>query len=456
MRRLSFILALMVIVFNFTALFAAEEAGNLNVKSTLRHMLLDISQLGRDEFSGFKADKNMVWWCELDNDFFISYQAGSRPRIPAQAAVKNEILTESKMSEPMLAIKRGLDSPLDEFAGDINIIYETGPYVIFQTPPDVLNKISKKESNHFKLESLKQNIRVAVNARYLDIAEVKNAGTVSVDLKRMTGYIKTFENFKTRYSYSQGYLDAANFAADEFKKMGLDAQLVEYLDGGKKQYNVVAQKKAPAAGGAVNNGGDKFYIVGGHLDSMSPNPSIEAPGADDNASGSAGAMEVANIISKYPFAHKVRFVLFAGEELGLRGSKAYVSQLKTSGEIAKVAGMVNLDMIGFDRVPPISSLWQTRQTFDPFVSNFLSVAKQAAKLKITMSYNVWGSDHVSFINAGVPAFLFIEDEYGANPNYHKITDRLETLNPEMLEEFVRIIAQGLVNILSAEGQPQLK
>ena len=453
MRRLSFILALMVIVFNFTALFAAEEAGNLNVKSTLKHMLLDISKLERGELSDFKADKNMSWWCELDNDFFISYQAGSRPRIPAQAAVKNEILTESKMSEPMLAIKRGLDSPLDEFAADINIIYETGPYVIFQAPHDILNKISKKESNHFKLESLKQNIRVAVNSRYLDIPEVKNAGTVSVDLKRMTGYIKTFENFKTRYSYSQGYLDAANFAAGEFKKMGFDANLVEYLDGGKKQYNVVAQKKAPAAGGVNNNDG-KFYVVGGHLDSMSPNPSIEAPGADDNASGSAGAMEVANIISKYPFAHKVRFVLFASEELGLRGSKAYVSQLKASGEIMKVLGMVNLDMIGFDKVPPISSLWQTRQSFDPFVSNFLAVAKQAAKLKITMSYNVWGSDHVSFINAGVPAFLFIEDEYGANPNYHKITDRLEFINPEMLEEFVRITAQGLVNILSVEAQPQ--
>lgn len=447
MRRLSLLLALVAIILNLAPAFAADEIGNLGVKTALRHMVLDISQVETADLSRFKDDKNMSYWCELDNDFFISYESGKMPRIPAQAVVKKSALTDNKLSEPMLAIKRGMDSPLDEFAEDVKVIYESGAHVIFQAPPSVLNQIAKKESNHFKLESLRQNIRAAVNERYIDIPEIKDAETVSVDLNRIKSYIKTFENYKTRYSYSQGYLDAANFAVEEFKKLGFEARLVEYLDGGKKQYNVVAQKKSPAP--QKNEG---FYVVGGHLDAMAPNPSVEAPGADDNASGSAGAMEVANIISKYPFAHKVRFVLFAKEKLGLRGSKAYVSQLKAGGEITKVLGMVNLDMIGFDKTAPISSLWQTRQTYDPFVSNFLAVAKASGKLKITMSYNVWGSDHVSFINAGVPAFLFIEDEYGANPHYHKTTDHLENLNPEMLHEFVRVVAQGLVNILSAGAE----
>jgi hypothetical protein len=443
MHRLSILLVLFALVLNLGFAHAAEEIGNLGNKTAYRHMLLDISQVGPAGLAKFKGDKNMSYWCELDNDFFITYISGKRPVFPPQAVAKNEIMTENNLSEPMLAMKIGKDSPLDEFAAQISVIYDNGAHTIFQAPPNVLKEIAKKESNHFKLESMRQNLPVAVNIRYIEIPDIKSAETVSVNLERLKGYIKTFEDFKTRYSYSQGYLDAANFAVEEFKKMGLEAKLVEYTDGGKKQYNVVAQKKSAPA-----SKDDKFYVVGGHLDSTSPVAATNAPGADDNASGSSGAMEVANIISKYPFADKVRFVLFAGEELGLRGSKAYVAQLKASGEIKNVLGMVNLDMIGFDKVAPISSMWQTKQEFHPFVDNFLAAAKEVGKLKITMSYSLWGSDHVSFATAGVPAFLFIEDEYGSNPNYHKVTDRLETLNPEMLREFVRIVAQGLVNMLS--------
>ncbi|HNY10371.1 MAG TPA: M28 family peptidase [Candidatus Wallbacteria bacterium] len=441
MRRLSFILAILILTLNFGQLGAAE-IGNSDNRVALKHMLVDITRIDTPELSKFKSDENMTYWCELDNDFFISYKSGKQPRIPDQAVVKTGIFTQSDMSEPMLSIKRGINSPIDQYREELNIIYENGPYTIFQAPPNVFNEIAKLESNHFKLETLKQNIRVAVNIKHINIPEIKMGEIINVNTERLIARIKTLENFKTRYSYSEGYLKAANFAIEEFKKLGFEAKLVEYSDNGQTQYNVVAQKKP-------DNKTSDFYVVGGHLDSMSPNPSIEAPGADDNASGSAGVIEVATIISKFPFADKVRFVLFAGEELGLHGSKAYASQLKASGEIKNVLGMVNLDMIGFDKKPPISSLWQTKQAYDGFVGNFLAVAKQGGKLKVTMSYNVWGSDHVSFINAGAPSFLFIEDEYGSNPNYHQVTDHVENLNPEMPTEFVRVVAQGLVNILSA-------
>lgn len=448
MRRLSLLLVVAAIVFGFGPAFAAEEIGNLGSKTAFRYMLVDIGKVGSAELSKFKADRNMTFWCELDEEMFITYISGRRPVFPPQAVAKSEILAADDLSEPMLASKIGRDSPLDEFADRISVIYENGAHTIFQAPPNVVNELSKKESNHFRIESLRRNISAVVNGGRITLPDVKSAETVSVDLERLKGYIKTFEDCKTRYSYSQGYMDAANFAVAEFRRLGFEASLVEYMDGGKKQYNVVAQKKAPAA-----EKDDRFYVVGGHLDSTSPSPSASAPGADDNASGSAGAMEVANIVSKYPFAHKIRFVLFAGEELGLRGSKAYVAQLKASGEIAKVAGMVNLDMIGFDKVAPISSMWQTKQEFHPFVDNFLAVAKEGGRLKYKLSYSLWGSDHVSFATAGVPAFLFIEDEYGSNPNYHKLTDRIETLNPEMLNEFVRVVAQGFVNMLSAAPAP---
>jgi len=63
-----------------------------------------------------------------------------------------------------------------------------------------------------------------------------------------------------------------------------------------------------------------IYIVGGHYDSTSS--SAAAPGADDNASGTAGVREIARILSQYDFKYTLRFVAFSAEELGLRESMA--------------------------------------------------------------------------------------------------------------------------------------
>lgn len=434
------ILSLLLVLIVFSIVFAYEI--NDNYLNQCDYVILDISNASLKSVENFKLDTNVYYWCELDDVLFVTYKENSFPNLPNDILVKKHINVNNKFGIPMLAIKIGKFSPLDEYSDDINVIYKTldESHIIFQAPLNVLNELSKKESNHFKIEALNKNIRAIINEKFIQVPDIKSKNTVTVDIKRLSSYIKTFEEFKTRYTYTQNYIEAANFALNEFKKLGYDAKLVEYLDGSKKQYNIVAQKDFNFDG--------KFYIIGAHLDSTSSTPTENAPGADDNASGSAGVLEVANIISKYNFANKVRFVLFAGEELGLKGSRAYVSHLKTTGEINNVLGMINLDMIGYDVKPPLSSFWQFKQEFHPFVDNFLSVAKEGNKLKYRISYNVWGSDHVSFTNANIPSFLLIEDEYGSNPNYHKITDKLETLNLEMLNEIVRVIAQGLVNLLS--------
>jgi hypothetical protein len=426
---------------SYTGALAAQKAGE--VKKT--YLIYDIKNIDAKQLERFKNDKKILNWCQLDAKLIITCADNERPKAPFTVKMVKNLNAADKMSEPFLAMRRGTESPLDEYKAEINILYQSGAYTIFQAPMFVINELSKLESNHFKLEKFDRNLPLRIDSKHIELPPVKKSKTsleVKVDSDRLAGYIKTLEGFKTRYSYSEGYMKAAEWAAAEFKKMGLEVKMHEYSDGGKKQFNVVAQKSFDTS--------DKIYIVCGHLDSTSPRPQTEAPGADDNASGSAGVLETANILSKTSGANKFRFVLFAGEELGLKGSTAYVKELKASGDISKVLGVVNFDMIGFDKTPPLSTLFETYENYKGFIANFIEAANaqsdESKRLKITVSYRPWGSDHIPFLKAQVPCFLFIEDEFDANPNYHQVTDKFEFINIALSAEFVRVTASALLNM----------
>jgi len=92
---------------------------------------------------------------------------------------------------------------------------------------------------------------------------------------------------------------------------------------------------------------DKVYIVSAHYDSRAGDALDStgfAPGANDDGSGTAAVLELARVLSKYEFDFTIMFVLFAGEEQGLLGSRHLAKKLKDSGIV--VLGVLNNDIIG--------------------------------------------------------------------------------------------------------------
>jgi acetylornithine deacetylase/succinyl-diaminopimelate desuccinylase-like protein len=90
-----------------------------------------------------------------------------------------------------------------------------------------------------------------------------------------------------------------------------------------------------------------MYIVSGHYDSMCTSPTdavCDAPGADDDASGTAAVLEMARVMAKYPFAATLVFMAVAGEEQGLLGSTYFAEQAKTNH--LDIEGMFTNDIIG--------------------------------------------------------------------------------------------------------------
>jgi aminopeptidase-like protein len=104
-------------------------------------------------------------------------------------------------------------------------------------------------------------------------------------------------------------------------------------------------------------------------------------------------------------------------------------------------------MIGFDKTPPVSGLIETKRFSEDFINKFKAVSDKIGKLEISTSYNPWGSDHVPFLNKNIPCFLFIEEEYGANPNYHRTTDTLKYVNMELVAETTRVVVETLTDLI---------
>jgi aminopeptidase YwaD len=177
---------------------------------------------------------------------------------------------------------------------------------------------------------------------------------------------------------------------------------------------------------------DEYIVVGGHYDHLGmggPGSGSRKPdtiaihnGADDNASGTAGVIELARRIKadKAAFGRSFIFIAFSAEELGLLGSQFFVSN--PTVPIASLKGMINLDMIG--RLKDELTIEGTGSSAES--DSVLTILEKGRPFKVTHSAGAaGGSDHTSFYNKGVPVFFFFS---GMHYDYHTPTDKANLIN----------------------------
>lgn len=277
-----------------------------------------------------------------------------------------------------------------------------------------------------------------------------------ISAKRIEANIRKLVSFGTRNTLSDAKSDTRGIgAARRWIKAELDACAKQ--NGGRMQVafdehlapvsrripqptqlvNVVATLP-----GTMSAAKDRIYVVSGHYDSMpsSPtDPEMDAPGANDDASGTAAVMELACVMSKYEFDATLVFMTVAGEEQGLIGARFWAERAKA--EKRNIAGMITNDIIGntkgFDGtvvkdrvrmfaegVPAVKELPEdvlaalrtggendlpTRQ-----LARFIKTAaeRHVPGMKVDLIYRrdryLRGGDHFPFLEAGYPAIRFTE------------------------------------------------
>lgn len=207
--------------------------------------------------------------------------------------------------------------------------------------------------------------------------------------------------------------------------------------------------------GQIDNGAEYTVVIGAHYDHLGwgdegslhkGEPAIHN-GADDNASGTAGVIELARWLKALPSPnHNYLFVCFSAEEMGLLGSNYFVKNLRLPTQ--NISYMINMDMIG--RLSEDKGLAISGVGTSPA---FADLAEKHACFEYPVKTSASGtgpSDHTSFYNQQVPVLHFFT---GTHADYHKPTDDFEFIN---LEGTQRVLEHIAFWIAALEETPRLE
>ena len=202
---------------------------------------------------------------------------------------------------------------------------------------------------------------------------------------------------------------------------------------------------------------DEYVIIGAHYDhlgygnydSLAPSQIGQIhPGADDNASGTAGVLELARAFApmKDKLQRGILFASFAGEELGLLGSAHWVQQ--PTLPLEKAVAMLNMDMIG--RIKDDKVYVGGVGTGSTLKA---AIEQAQAKSNFKIEYSPGGysaSDHTSFVTKRIPVLFFFS---GLHSDYHKPSDTWDKINPQGAARLVDVVGDTGLQLASAPDRP---
>jgi hypothetical protein len=242
--------------------------------------------------------------------------------------------------------------------------------------------------------------------------------------------------YGTRYWDRPQNEEATLWLAEQLESYGYDNVVLDpYEFGGKTKHNVYATKMGTERP-------TEMYILGAHFDTFNSTGQFDdAPGADDDGSGTASVLELARVFANVQTDVSVRFVLWNNEETGLNGSSAYVENHKNlQGTLEEPTwlGMIQQDMIMWDygpgKTPDADVEYQATADAEGFaiiLGSFVAGAMDRyGDLPAQLSGNMRNTDSVPFMTETVAISVRenTRDEIGdgSNPHWHRPTDNMST------------------------------
>lgn len=257
-----------------------------------------------------------------------------------------------------------------------------------------------------------------------------------VSSTNVLGTVQSLSAITSRRATTTGATTAQNMLQAWLQGFGLTTTLQNF--GAQYSRNVIAEIP-----GTTNPG--LIVVLGAHYDSISgAGSTAPAPGADDNASGTGGIIEVARILSAGgPYENTIRFALFSAEEFGLVGSGYAAQQSLAQGE--QIVAMLNLDMISYKASSDARDVdFATNNTSSALVSQCQQIGATYVPgwASVTGVLTAGTSDHQSYFSRGYPAAFLFEDLTQFSPYIHSANDTYpQSANDP---ELARMIVQAVV------------
>jgi len=207
---------------------------------------------------------------------------------------------------------------------------------------------------------------------------------------------------------------------------------------------------------------DRYIVIGGHYDHLGWGGPTSLHkervdvyggkmkevhnGADDNASGTAGVIELARYFKNNPLRRPIIFMAYDAEEFGLKGSEYFVTNPLVP--LDKIEFMVNLDMIGRLKNNTVSIFGAGSS---PKFNAMLDSLTISDSITVTRSQNGFGpSDHASFYRKGIPVLMFIT---GLHEDYHKPSDDASKINFKGEAHMLRIVSSTIKTVDLGNDKP---
>lgn len=204
---------------------------------------------------------------------------------------------------------------------------------------------------------------------------------------------------------------------------------------------------------------DTYVVFSAHFDHVGvgrPDASGDSiyNGADDNASGTTGLLEVARAFASLPQApaRSLVFLAVSGEEKGLLGSQYYSDH--PTVPLEKIVANINVDMIGRNAADSIVVIGQEYSTLGPLVQD---VAAAHPELGLTVAQDIWPeerfffrSDHYNFARKDIPALFFFA---GVHEDYHRPSDQVEKIDTDKAARVARLIFYTAYEIANRTTAP---
>ena len=248
----------------------------------------------------------------------------------------------------------------------------------------------------------------------------------SVSVDSLKTNIKHLSSYWTRRYDSRYIWDVQDWLIARYQEFGVDTVMLHDFPIPDSDFetadNIIAVKWGTTKP-------EEFVICGAHYDSWNADgydpDTIRSPGADDNASGVAGILETARLLSKYTFDRSIIFANWCAEEIGLVGSAAYAHDM--AEQRMDIVAYFNLDMTGYlEEGSDIHvNLMYTSQDapLGDYVKSFSRT--YFPEMRIWQDWLAWGdSDYSSFNRNGYAAIHPFEDVHASSPFIHTREDIL--------------------------------
>lgn len=329
----------------------------------------------------------------------------------------------------------------------VRVLVDRGRFLLVELNADLVAACDKGDQPCYGIRPITDKMVVfqepaITTARSTPQIQIQNL-VEQVSCSSLEANLTKLVSLPNRYSTNSFYLEAANWAKEQLAAMGYETKLETITVNGSISQNMIADKPG-------NHGEDKdLILVIAHLDSINiaDSPNGDAPGADDNGSGSAGLLEIARVFQTYPNNHDLRFILVGGEEQGLFGSRQYLASLQAA-EKERIKAVLNMDMIGTRNTPTPTVLLEGAPLSQSIIDALTEAASTYTELKVQTSLEPFASDHVPFIEMEIPAVLTIEGADSANSNIHTANDTIDKLDYDLMLSILRMNVAGIANLIS--------